>query len=363
MAAPALDRVVRREIGFDALRVLAALGVIGVHVTSFRAMAVQSGAIAWDVESLVNALLNSIVVPLFVFLAALFSWGRPYEGGRGSYPRFVGRRFIMLVVPYVAWSAVFVAAFPGPVRDALATEGRIAAFGEFASVLWQGAAFWHCLFIPVLFFLLLFTPPASRAFHRAPEVALFVCVALAAVWLLVVDSGGRGGDSSVGRFAAGVAWYLVYMALGAWFGARRELTRSWGRTAGGAMVVAWIVLRSLAHMNGLALDPYGAPLDWPVVALGVLGLSVVFDRLRIDPASLQGRAVRSLAPLTLGVYLAHPLVQEVIRLNAPAADLPWLGTSYLMDAATYFVVAVVSFGGMSVLSRLPGLSTLAGARR
>lgn len=352
----------RRELGFDALRILAALAVVGVHITSFHAMRVNAGEIPMDFESLLNTLLNSFVIPLFLFVAGMFSWGREFRGGVKGYGRFLKRRSVGLLVPYVFWSTVFLLVF-GVLQKTLAFEGRLATLKLFAVTLWQGTAFWHMTFIPVLFFLLLFTPLASAAFRKAPGASLAACVALSAAWMGFVSPGDPGTMALVPRFLASVGWYLVFMALGAWFAVRRDQLHFTGRFWGFAFIVVWLILRTATYFyrDVVFLNPYVFPFDWPVVACGVLGLALLAGNMRSEGGVLT-RGVKLLAPLTLSVYLAHPLLQEVVIRYGHLVGAAPLGTSRLWDFVAYIFVATASFALVWVGSKIPGVRTLFGVR-
>jgi len=84
-------------------------------------------------------------------------------------------------------------------------------------------------------------------------------------------------------------------------------------------------------------------------------LKGVFSALT-NPAHIVFRAIRSLAPLTFGIYLVHPMV--IWTLDMQGYDYrftnPWIGIPALVATVT-----VISAALIFVIQKIPGLRMIA----
>ncbi|HET6351038.1 MAG TPA: acyltransferase [Coriobacteriia bacterium] len=346
MNAVAEKQPVRRIVAYDALRVFAIVAVVGIHTL----MPYRHLASATSPVRLFDELLH-FAVPLFVFISGLFIWSRPMRAG--EFGSFLFRRASVIAVPFVAWSAIYMAVLygRGTPPDSL---GR--AFG----LLLTGHTWYHLYFIPMLLTFYLLTPVASRIALFSPELLVVACYALRIAAGPAIMSAARalGGDLSW-AFAAHVIGHLPHMALGAWFALRRPRIASW-----------WIALLLLAFGTaGVLAASYGLTAQLPellrrlvepaymaATVLGLVAAALCIEPTleRFEPVILRG------AGLSFGVYFVHPLFLTAVKqaLKANAAESLWLQTWFPL--AVFVGATVGSFAVSALLAKWPVSCRLVG---
>ncbi len=351
----------------DALRSLAVLGVVVIHVVAGPLLHPSRHSAA-ELRGLVllDALARVSVPALLVISGVVLMRGwceRPQP-----VIVFWRRRFARVLPAYAVWSAVY-------------TAGSSAAgAGAYARHLLCGDASFHTWYVPLILHLYLLFPAlaaAVRRCHRArwtTAALLAAAVAWAVVrpvvpWALPAPS---GPGWLAGYFAAGplavwqwLPYFLLGLALGGPAATQPQLPRRWWPVllSVGAVLVAGLVA---ARVAGLRLSADGdharqqALFGWqtigtPVFAAVTAGWLVLWLQ-RPAAARLVERLAR-LAPATFGVYLAHVFVMQRLQ--------HWFGYALLTYFAGTVPVAVLLVAALTWLlinglGRVPHLARWVG---
>ncbi len=339
-----------RTPGYDVLRIIAILAVIAIHTLMvYRGVA---GAAAPVI--LIDQMLH-FAVPVFFFVSGAVIWGRPFAGGGVAYARFLRGRASRVVLPYLAWSAVYLLLLAS-------RQGWLPVLQASPLLILSGRTWYHLFFVPALLLLYLLTPLASPLAQRWPGWFVLAAYALRLGAASFVAALVRGADgASLWSVALTVTVHLSEMALGAWFAVRirdvlPNIRRWWPAliAAGGAL----LLMRLLS-----ALPPdLPRPLTQTVVPLGtaleVLGLAGLCFALTADRAG--GSVVRRTAALTYGVYLSHPLT--ALAWNGAVAALGWeaLWRTPWFALVAFACIAAASFAVSALLARRPMTAWLVG---
>lgn len=331
-----------RILAYDALRAFAILTVVAIHtLMPYRAL-LPSDAPVRVIDDLLH-----YAVPLFVFISGVFVWGRPLPRTPGSFRAFMRRRWALIGVPYLAWSALYLALLAWQTPEPL-TAARV------TGLLLSGHTWYHLYFVPMLLTFYLLTPIATRIGTRSPEALLLVCYALRILAGPAIAEAFRTVFGDLGwSYATHIVTHLPHMALGAWFFARRERIPVRGWLAGLLIATGTAVL--LAASLGLTADlpiylrrlvyPTGMAATVIGLTLGALLLEPVFGRFE--------RPVLAAATLAFGVYFVHPLfllgIDELIA-SASAEDL-WMRAWF--PIAVFAAVTAASYATSRVLARMP----------
>lgn len=284
--------------GFDCLRVLAALAVIWLHVSSGVATTRPDlASLAWWTGNVADAF-SRWCVPVFVMISGGLLLDQP---GNAEPLPFYRKRALRLLPPLLFWSAVYL----------LYRSCSEASFNwsVAARSLLAGAPYFHLWYLCMILGLYLFTPfltvLVAALERRSLWLLIGLCFFLTSVhWLLE----GRPSTlwlsaiSYIGYFLAGYALSRPGVALPA------------------ARLVTGFLLAGLAVAGGTALLlPWIGPRSWNLMYhyLNPLVVSMAFcvfllfvQRAVFPPAVL--RWVNRLAPLSLGIYLLHPLWMRVL---------------------------------------------------
>jgi peptidoglycan/LPS O-acetylase OafA/YrhL len=345
----------------DIVRLVTIIGVIVVHGTSLASSQTSVAA---------NAVLEVFHVTrsVFLFLSA-FVLTYSFTHRPTTTRTFWRRRYPLIVVPYVVWSAVYFLT-DGAAR--LSTK----AVGTFLVDLLDGGAHFHLYFLLLTMQLYLVFPLLQAGLRRWPRALLPALWASLAFQVL---------------FAAGVHYNWRPPLLGVWFShpgswlpsyplyvlggiaAARYLdpVTAWVRSHSSLIALAFVACVGLAigsylsDMTFLGYAPIKAsevfqPADVieavaDLVALYAIGLQIVDHA----PARLLRRLERS-SDVSFGVFLAHPLVIEAILAVAASAGLSQLLatvpsglTETLVVIGLVPFVYILSYAGIGLLRRTP----------
>jgi len=206
----------QRVLAYDALRVFAIVSVVAIHtLMPYRDILPPTAPVRVFDDLLHYA------VPLFVFISGVFVWGRTTLTEKASADKiawgpFLSRRVSLVLVPYLAWSALYMALLA---RQQAGSLSPLRVLG----LLLTGHTWYHLYFIPMLLTFYLLTPLAVRILRRSPELLLVGCYLLRILAGPEIAGAFRGLFGDFGwSYAVHIVTHLPHMALGAWFALRHD---------------------------------------------------------------------------------------------------------------------------------------------
>ena len=194
----------------DLLRSVAMVSVIAVHAVAWMAVFDPPAAAVYGT---LDRLLR-FGVPVFVFLTGYVLVHR-YRDRRLDARRFVRGRVRRVIVPFIAWAAIYLACAMlfTPIRD------QVHAAGDLVGLLWSGTVAGHLYFLPVaLQFYVLFVllPRGRRGVAALCAVAIPLQLALTALRATgTLPADGLLGDLDDSHAQWFFVWWIGYYALGA----------------------------------------------------------------------------------------------------------------------------------------------------
>jgi surface polysaccharide O-acyltransferase-like enzyme len=305
-----LARVRRTDV--DAMRVVGSVMVVTIHATApFVVAGSAIGATYW-VALLGNEASRS-AVPIFL---AISGWTLLTRTIR------LRERLVRLLVPLATWTAIYV----GEATIRGTRSGSWIGDALFGPGVREHLWFFYFLIPIVVVVWLVRQPQASWAYG--------------AVAALVVVARSVAGVAQAAAFWIGYAWGIGYVGVG--------YPALEGRPQDPRL--AWLLYAAATAALVVGVRIYGVD-SWPVsYASPLVLLAAVAVIWGLRPVS---RAM-PLAPLTLGVYLVHPLVLDVIT-NLTSALRPELRL-----ALDWGVAIPASFALVWVWHRSSKLSALLG---
>ena len=234
-----------RIVAYDALRLFAILSVVGIHtLMPYRGVLPASAPV-----SIFDDVLH-YAVPLFVFISGALVWARPWRRGPGAYRQFLGRRFVAIGTPYLAWAALYAALYVARATD------RASALAQVPGLVASGHIWYHLYFIPMLLTFYVLTPLAAGALKRSPELTVLAAYALRIVLGPPITHALADVNPLLGQYGIHVLSHLPHMALGAWFALRLDTI--------GPRIRRWWPAMLAAGLAALAyLSASGTP-SWPL---------------------------------------------------------------------------------------------------
>lgn len=345
----------------DAMRVLGVLAVIVVHTCDMILFETPARSVQWWAANFLDAG-GRWAVPVFIMLsgALLLSPSRQESAGE-----FYRRRLSRLGIAVAFWSAFFIlfgiyyttwVHWPDVPRQLLA-----------------GEPYMHLHFVFRLAGLYLITPLLRVYVRNAPwklRAGMALAILAGAMANSLIAAALQTKLNAVMIMWPFLGFYLAGNVL-------RDIQVT-PRLLAGSCVVFVLSWAAMACGTGLICTPGGKPafypswdmalydfLSVPRVAMSFSAwfiLAYVFGRISIQ-APIQ-RFFKVLAPLTLGIYLVHPLFRELLWTATDKFGLSfsvyfwpsiWLGPILMM-----LVIAVCSVALTAVISAVPGLRRIVG---
>ncbi|MGI8847352.1 MAG: acyltransferase [Candidatus Dormibacteria bacterium] len=352
-----------RLLGADAVRAVAALGVVAIHGVHWPPTGrlvgntwalIQPDASFWDGADRVSR----FAVPAFVVISgALLQHGYAVKP-RGS--AFLRRRLLRSLLPWIVWSVVFCVIGSTLTSDIAQSRGYAAWWANGAGHLW------FLLVIPQLYVAFAVWP--RRRLWLWATVALVVQLTLGAQRLLVpLSLDSPLAQLSLWRGYLLFPYWLGYFALGiAMAGWLRSPPRSLAWIGGATVATAMSgeVLLSLrwsfaAHPDfdqgtGGFLNPLLAPF---VVSVIVLLACAGTRWLPAHPRLARGTII--ISGWSLAIYILHPaLLDTVLGPLSNGFLLPGLPTSAAVDLVLIGVTTAATLALAALLRVTPLAITL-----
>lgn len=326
--------------GVDFARLVAALGVVAIHCGDKSGSAAELGEF-----------LRRFCVPFF-FAAGAFFLVRDAIHAAG--PIGTGRRLERLLVPYACWSVIYLVA--RLVKTAVVgrpADGRLLG-GSLWDVVLLGKAAVHLYFLPVLAAGLLvggwLTPLwrwLSRRLFLVPWLIAFAFAAGGFITWLPIPTTTHPAILNLLRLLTGVVLFLpsllgavlLVSALDAIGGPGALQQRRW---------IAPAALTSFALLNLPAVAASGIP---SIVHGWLLATLLLVAAVAWPGTLLNHPRIALVVTLPYGVYLAHHLVIEGLRLAARLVHLPWPSTLGLGGMLAVTVAATLGSTAVVLLLR------------
>ncbi len=335
------------------MRILAVTGVIAVHsITLVDTAANVAAGTALMVLHTSRAIFFALMalVLAYNYRDGLLGAGR----GWGSLGRFWRRRYLLVVVPYVAWTVIYV------IADAVPLHPLSVAARTFGTDLLTGAARYHLYFLLVTMQLYLVFP-LVMVFVRWTRGYHWLVFLLAVVYQVAFSQAHHAGWPLPGALGFWVRnpdsflpSYVLYIVVGVLLAEHLEgalgLIRRWWPVAG-LITIAGSALAVAVY--GYAINIQG---EAPTFAAEVIQPAITIESLTATlgllilgvgwAALLRPRWLASLisdgADSSFGIYLAHPLVLQAIIVVLTALGVLRAVTNLRFSAALGVAVLLVT---------------------
>lgn len=349
-----------RIAGADALRAVAAIGVIVVHTSAWALQSQGADRAVWYSVTL----LARFCVPAFVLLTGLvLAWRYGEHRLDGA---FLLRRARRSILPFLVWAPVFCLA-------GVFWDGEIARSAGAVRDWWSlgGGHLYYLILVPQLYLLLLLWPSHRRAAVALAGALLGVQVGID-TYRLYASIGGTGLRQALldHGYLAFPLW-IGYFALGVAAGHVLKARRGHGFSAWpfvvavpvAAGLLLWVdragmVSPAFAGGTGAFLRPLMIPYALAVCGAVVFGAPALLRRVpRVD------RAVSLISRHSLGIYIVHPLLLAAIAPLTRGGLDAHLPVSIAAEVGLVTAVAVAALLITMVIGQIPLAATIGEHRR
>lgn len=333
-----------RSARFDVMRVGACLAVILLHLSATIVMERDLlGSIHWHISNAIDAA-TRWCVPVFVMLSGALL----LDPKKHASPReFWTKRLSRLLPAMLAWPAIYFAWRAFYWHEPLSP-------GTIAHDLVTGRPYVHLYFLFLIAGLYLVTPFLANALGT---------LSLSHLRQLIMIMAGLAIGANLFDFLASSAFtmfvpYLTYYLAG-WYCARLLHDRP-----GASALAIGLAAGLITGLTAILVSTRGFDNRWafyfyedfsPTVMVMAVGLFLLTLQGTIPPR-IESLAV-TLAPLTLGVYLAHPIVVELLRYGYFLAMPDLLRPPYYVPV-TFLITCAITFGIVALMQRVPGLQRI-----
>ncbi len=335
------------------MRILAVTGVIAVHAIT---LVDTTDNVAAGTALMVLHTSRAIFLALMALVLAYnYRDGLLVPGRRASsLLRFWRRRYLLVVVPYVVWSAIYF------VADAVPLHPLSGAFRTFTYDLLTGGARYHLYFLLITMQMYLVFPLLMALIRRTRGFHWVVFLAALAYQLLFTQA-HHAGWHLPGILGVWLQYpdsllpsYVLYVVAGALLadhleGALAVVRRWWPLAAliaiagsAFALGVYWFAINHLEQSPTEAAEVFQPALtiESLTATLGLFTLGVGWETL------LRPRWLRALisdgADSSFGIFLAHPLVLQAIVVVLTSLGVLRAVTDLRFSAALGVAVLVVT---------------------
>lgn len=342
----------RYDSGVDALRTISILAVLLIHTTT-RTIGTAHNDLALVPWSLFLNQISRFAVPLFFLISGfVLELSYPFHA---NYFVFLKRRFARILIPYIAWSAIY--------YYFVYTQHSLSFFQSLPS----GNASYQLYFIPsLLVFYLLF-----------PLIHLFVRV-IGKPWVMVLLFLVQAAILFRAYFIAPLPYYypisiailnFYVFVFGAFASHSIETIVAIVQKFWGYFILLVVGLGSLVAYEGYSrylktLDYNAFYSQWrpSVLAYTIVLSAVLYVFLR--KVHMKATFIKAISSLTFFVFFVHVIVLEnVWRWFYPSVNALEGGRAVYQawfDPVFFFMVAGISFGVAFIAHKIPFLSKLTG---
>ncbi|WP_397475198.1 acyltransferase [Pusillimonas sp.] len=320
----------------DAARWMAALAVVLLHCAAFPLTSVSEyGTSDWQWANLYDAA-SRWCVPVFVMISGALLLN-PEK--REAFKHFYQKRAARIAPAIVFWTAFYLLwgglmyRLDGVPMDAAAWL-RKATGGE---------PYYHLWYLYMLVGLYLFAPYLralyARCSHRqqlAAVVGIFVLAMLQTVHR----------ELNAGGYGFFLTWFLPYIS---YFVAGRMMFEGRLRLPRPGLILVLAIGVTAAGASAMSTADALNVYFYDTFSLTVPLMSLAVFQLILNARKLP--RMTAIAPLTFGVYLAHPIFLDIAKRSGVYA--PTTGTAWQTPLAAT-AIFVLSMGFVRVLRRLPG---------
>jgi peptidoglycan/LPS O-acetylase OafA/YrhL len=359
----------RRLLDIEVVRILTFASVILVHTTTVTA---PRGDVGLNALVILLHFTREVFFMLTAFVLLRSELRRPTPLRRA-----LPRRFLLVGVPYLVWSAVYVAlpdAWGGHLLERWPQD--LAAFG--LDVL-TGSAWYHLYFLLVTMQIYLLVPAIAWLVRRTRghhALVLVVAFVLQAGFAAILQYSVFGDLGWYGTAAKRFVWSYPFVILaGAIVADHAEAFFGWVRShlrlialafVGGGVLTVGVFLVNL-DVLGQTAGNASKPLQ-PVVLLWSVCVVLAFVAVggliadATDPASRLQRAIYRISDRSFGVFLVHPLfIWLLLRVGGKwvpeTIPAPWL------TFAVFAAAVLASYVVADLARRTPLSLPLTGRRR
>lgn len=328
----------------NSARIIAIFSVVLLHVSSRVIIWSDLGSYSWWYANLYDSVVRWCV-PVFIMISgALLLDPRKEE----SLDVFYRKRGSRVLIPLIFWSAFYL------VWDFARSylKGEPKSVHDLAISFISGKPYFHMWFLFMLLGLYFVTPFIRKVVSHSSNRELWVLsIILLGVSCLSSYFSGRYDLVNDSIFLVWFIPYIPYFIIGYLLMSENLISTFWwgvGFIISFLLTAVWYFHCAKEYGNIAGLYPY----NYTSITVMIMSISAFQLLKKVNLSFLSDSQLKSIASLTLGVYLIHPILLDVSNAVGlkPVSFLPLVS----IPVAT-IVIFMLSLAGAFVCSKIPFL--------
>lgn len=333
------------------LRLIAMFAVIVLHTASPLLFLYNSAPVSnWIVADIYNAIVR-FAVPVFVMITGALLLHREYE-----LSDFLKKRIGRLILPFLFWSLVYIG-YQWYIEIIVFNNDTWANVKLILHQLKTGASY-HLWYVYLLIGLYLFIPILSRFIRNATEKEILYFLAIWFLTILISKPYLTQLDTAVDlRYFTG---YMGYLVLG-YYLAHKRFTIPYLAFPALLIFTACVVLITCGtyylkikdhELSTFFYEPVG-----PFVVMLSASVFLAAKNIKVKIKPIINKIFLNAGKYTLGIYLSHALVLNILELNDityaqfnPIASIPLVA----------LLCFIISWLAIYALGKVPVLKSFIG---
>ena len=328
----------KRLYEIDILRGFAMLSVVSIHVSNIP-MAILASGKRYFLVYMFNSFIN-YAVPMFLLISAIMAAyseaGRPME-----LLQYYKKKLIRLALPYLAWTLLYIL-FRVIIHSILLQD--ILSWRNWVQWILQGRAYEHLYFMAVICQFHILFPILIKMARLVKDKP---------IWAFIIAVGGQNIVYWLNKlwlyktfpyFQSSFFWYFGLMFLGLYLGLNYDKVCAWLRKNAKWLAIsclvsaiAYLFYRYILYANiRFHTYPYSFIRLFFVISLPICLLAPA-QNLRLQQGWV-GRGLLWIGNYTLGIYLAHPVLNFFLRRWVKTGNLILL---FLICFAAVFAFTII----------------------
>jgi surface polysaccharide O-acyltransferase-like enzyme len=343
-----------RLIELDFIRAMAAISVVGIHITA--QYVVTSSLIFY----LNNMLSNAVF--LFITLSGLVLWYTTKDK-EISYFSFVQKKLGKVVFPYIIWTILYVATMNEVWSFGQWNGFNVDTFSKIKDALISGSGFYHLYFIAIIIPLYLIFPLLKKCMLRFP---FYTVVATFILWYISAKSMGSLGEIlgkvelSSWAFYQPLYW-VFYFAVGIYIFQNLEKIKKFVQGKEMLLFIPWVISYIIVTKTSF-LETNFPNTVFPIKQFYTVTSFVLYFFFATQLISMSKKSMvvfDFISKHSFFIYFVHPFV--IMFYDALAIKYPVMVFHNGLDVAFKFVFVFVASSFVAyVVSFVPFGSFLGG---
>lgn len=286
-------------------RALAIFAVVTLHVSAILLSEKNTASLEWWAGNLINSSVRWCV-PVFIMISGALLLE---DNQAAKITAFYKNRLKKIMVPLIFWSIFFIV---WSLLKLNIKEGNISNYNILSRLI-TGTPYYHMWFIYMILPLYILTPFLQKVILKSSKQELNLLIAFSFIVSILYNIDDAFSDHSSSIFLTKFLSFIPYFLIG--YNIKRS-TETPPKQVLWIVFLASIIVTSLGYYYGSINDNRLISLyfyDYLSVSVLAMSLSFFYILKEWKLSVFLEKKIAKLSLLSLGIYLVHPVIIDIIR--------------------------------------------------